>query len=69
MKGDTRNQYSYEDKVGAVKAHIEGGMTSTSAMDAYGVKSKSAFFRWCSTYREEGAEALRPKKRGRPRNA
>ena len=51
MKGDTRNQYSYEDKVGAVKAHIEGGMTSTSAMDAYGVKSKSAFFRWCSTYR------------------
>ena len=69
MKGETRNSYPFETKMSAVKAHVEDGMTSAEAMKAYGIKSKSAFFRWCSTYREEGAEALRPKKRGRPRKA
>lgn len=67
MKGKPRNLYTLETKLASVQAHVEGGLTSTEAMKKYGVKSKSAFFRWCATYREEGAEALTPKKRGRPR--
>ncbi len=67
MKGAPRNLYTYETKLAAVKAHVEDGMTSTEAMKAYDVKSKSAFFRWCATYRDQGEEALTPKKRGRPR--
>ena len=54
MKGETRNSYPFETKMSAVKAHVEDGMTSAEAMKAYGIKSKSAFFRWCATYRDEG---------------
>ena len=46
MKGETRNSYPFETKMSAVKAHVEDGMTSAEAMKAYGIKSKSAFFRW-----------------------
>ncbi len=67
MKGKPRNLYTLETKLAAVQAHVEGGLTSSEAMKKYGVKSKSAFFRWCATYRDEGGEALTPKKRGRPR--
>lgn len=67
MKGKPRNLYTLETKLAAVQAHVDGGLTSTEAMKKYGVKSKSAFFRWCATYRDEGGEALTPKKRGRPR--
>ena len=63
----TRNSYDHETKLACVKAHVEKGMTSTAAMEAFGVTSKSSFFRWCATYREEGPEALSPKKRGRPK--
>lgn len=62
----TRKNYTYEQKLGSVEDHLSKGMTATDAMRAHGVLSESAFFRWCSTYRAEGAEALRPKKRGRP---
>lgn len=66
MKGDPRNSYSFETKRDAVKAHLEEGMTSSEAMRTYDVKSKSAFFRWCATYRSEGEDSLKPRKRGRP---
>lgn len=66
MKGETRNSYPFETKMSAVKAHVEDGMTSAEAMKAYGIKSKSAFFRWCAAYRDEGEDSLKPRKRGRP---
>lgn len=66
MAGDTRISYPYEVKLAAVLAHIDGGMTSSDAMAKHGVKSKSAFFRWCAAYRECGEDALKPQKRGRP---
>lgn len=66
MKGETRNSYPFETKMSAVKAHVEDGMTSAEAMKAYGIKSKSAFFRWCAAYRDEGKDSLKPRKRGRP---
>lgn len=67
MGETSRNSYDHETKLAAVRAHVEGGMTSTEAMSAYGVTSKSSFFRWCAAYKDGGAEALSPKKRGRPR--
>ena len=66
MKGESRNSYPFETKMSAVKAHVDDGMTSSEAMKAYGIKSKSAFFRWCATYRDEGEDSLKPRKRGRP---
>ena len=66
MKGETRNSYPFETKMSAVKAHVEDGVTSAEAMKAYGIKSKSAFFRWCAAYRDEGEDSLKPRKRGRP---
>ena len=66
MKGETRNSYPFETKLSAVKAHVEDGMTSAEAMKAYGIKSKSAFFRWCAAYWDEGEDSLKPRKRGRP---
>ena len=67
MSETTRNSYDHETKLACVRAHIEEGMTSVEAMQAYGVTSKSSFFRWCAAYREGGPDALSPKKRGRPR--
>ena len=62
-----RKSYSAEDKLEAVRAHLEGGLTAQEAMEKYGVRSKSAFFRWCAAYREQGEVGLAPKRRGRPR--
>lgn len=62
-----RKTYTYEEKLEAVRAHVEDGMSATTTMEKYGIRSKSAFFRWCDTYKREGAEGLRPKRRGRPR--
>lgn len=62
-----RRTYTYEEKLAAVRAHLEGGLTATEAMEQYDVRSKSAFFRWCSAYRAEGEQGLAPKRRGRPR--
>ena len=69
MAQDLRSTYSFETKLAAVEAHVKGDLSSAEAMRAYGVQSKSTYFRWCAAYREGGAEALRPKKRGRPRKS
>ncbi|MCH3967573.1 MAG: transposase [Atopobiaceae bacterium] len=63
---DHRRNYTYDEKLSSVQAHVEDGVSVNEAMKKGGIESKSAFFRWCSQYRREGAEALRPKKRGRP---
>ena len=65
--GAQRNSYTYETKLKAVEDHLDRGMTASDAMLSHGVASKSAFFRRCAAYRDGGAQALRPKKRGRPR--
>lgn len=69
MERESRNTYTYEQKLGAVREHVENGKTASIAMRMYGVTSKSAFFRWCDVYRVEGPEALRPRRRGRPPKA
>lgn len=61
--------YPHDLKVEAAKAVIEGGMSKSEAMKAYGLKSKTQIDTWCRLYREGGADALLPKPKGRPRKA
>jgi len=59
-------RYTYEQKVAAASAAVDGGMTKAEAMAAFGIMSMSPLKRWCALYREGGAEALRPRPKGRP---
>lgn len=62
-------RYTYEQKVAAASAVVDGGMTKSDAMREFGIMSLSPLKRWCGLYREGGAEALRPKPKGRPRGS
>ncbi|MCI1666071.1 MAG: helix-turn-helix domain-containing protein [Atopobiaceae bacterium] len=64
---DVRQNYTYAKKLKAVRAHVDEDMPTSEVMKRYGILSKSAFFRWCAAYRDGGAEAIKPKRRGRPR--
>ena len=62
-------RYTYEQKVAAASAVVDGDMAKADAMREFGVASMSPLERWCRLYREGGAEALRPKPKGRPRGS
>lgn len=62
-------RYDFETKVAAASAVVDGGMAKPEAMRRFGIASISPLKAWCRLYREGGAEALRPKPRGRPRKA
>jgi len=64
-----QTRYTYEQKVAAASAVVDGGMGKQDAMKAFGVMSLAPLKRWCALYREGGAEALRPKPKGRPRGS
>ena len=57
----------YEQKVAAASAVVDKGTTKAAAMAKFGIMSLSPLERWCRLYREGGAEALRPKPKGRPK--
>lgn len=59
--------YEWETKVLAAKAVVEGGMPKSQVMARFGIASTSPLNVWCRKYREGGAEALRPKPKGRPK--
>jgi len=67
--GKTHARYDYVTKVAAARAVVEGGMSKPGAMERFGIASSSPLDRWCRLYREGGAEALRPKPKGRPRGS
>jgi transposase len=67
--GKRSRSYSWEVKVAAARAVVEGGATMADAMARYGIASQSPLEKWCRSYREGGQEALRPKPKGRPRGA
>ena len=60
-----QGRYTYEQKVAAA-AVDDGGMTKAEAMAAFGIMSMSPLKKWCALYRRGGAEALRPRPKGRP---
>ena len=64
--GKTHARYDFETKVAAAGAVVDGGMPKPEAMRRFGIASPSPLDRWCRLYREGGAEALRPKPKGRP---
>lgn len=61
--------YTYEQKVAAARAVIEDGMTKPEAMAEFKIMSKAPLDRWCRLYRTGGAEALKPKPKGRPKSS
>ena len=61
--------YTYEQKVAAARAVIEGGMTKTEAMTKFKIMLLAPLKLWCKLYRTGGAETLKPKPKGRPKGS
>ena len=62
-------RYTYEQRVAAAKAVVDGGMPKGDAMARYGIMSRTPLERWCRAYRKGAAKALRPKPKGRPKGS
>ena len=67
--GGKQASYTYEQKVAAASAVVDGGATKAEAMAEFGIMSLAPLERWCRLYREGGAEALRPRPKGRPKGS
>lgn len=65
----SRRTYDYETKVAAASAVVDGGASKPEAMGRFGIASVKPLENWCRLYREGGADALRPKPKGRPRGS
>ena len=69
LMGSRQSRYTLEQKVGAARAVVDGGMSVADAMATFKVASRSPLQSWCRAYREGGAEALKPKPKGRPKGS
>ena len=67
--GVKRTRYDYETKVAAARAVVDGGMSKPEAMVRFGIASATPLKNWCRLYREGGAQALKPKPKGRPKGS
>ena len=65
--GAKHTRYDYETKVAAAKAVVDGGMSKPEAMVRFGIASATPLKQWCRLYSEGGAQALKPKPKGRPK--
>ena len=65
--GIKHTKYDYETKVAAAKAVVDGGMSKPEAMVRFGIASATPLKQWCRLYRQGGAQALKPKPKGRPK--
>ena len=65
--GVKRTRYDYETKVAAAAAVVDGGMSKPEAMVHFGIASTTPLKQWCRLYRQGGAQALKPKPKGRPK--
>ena len=65
--GIKHTKYDYETKVAAAAAVVDGGMSKPEAMMHFGIASATPLKQWCRLYRESGAQALKPKPKGRPK--
>ena len=66
--GGKQRTYDYETKVGAARAVVDGGMSKPEAMVRFGIASATPLKQWCRLYRE-GVQALKPKRKGRPKGS
>ena len=67
--GIKQARYDYETKVAAAKAVVDGGMSKPEAMARFGIASVTPLKQWCRLYRQGGAQALKPKPKGRPKGS
>ena len=67
--GVKHTKYDYETKVAAARAVVDGGMSKPDAMVHFGIASTTPLKQWCRLYREGGAQALKPKPKGRPKGS
>lgn len=67
--GIKHTKYDYETKVAAAKAVVDSGMSKPEAMMRFGIASATPLKQWCRLYREGGAQALKPKPKGRPKGS
>ena len=67
--GVKQARYDYETKVAAARAVVDGGMSKPEAMVRFGIASATPLKQWCRLYREGGAQALKPKPKGRPKGS
>ena len=67
--GVKHTRYNYETKVAAAKAVVDGGMSKPEAMVHFGIASATPLKQWCRLYRQGGAQALKPKPKGRPKGS
>ena len=67
--GVKQSRYDYETKVAAARAVVDGGMSKPEAMVRFGIASATPLKQWCRLYREGGAQALKPKPKGRPKGS
>ena len=65
--GVKHTRYDYETKVAAARAVVDGGMSKPEAMMRFGIASATPLKQWCRLYRQGGAQALKPKPKGRPK--
>ena len=67
--GIKHTKYDYETKVAVARAVVDGGMSKPEAMARFGIASVTPLKQWCRLYREGGAQALKPKPKGRPKGS
>ncbi len=67
--GKSHASYGWETKLAAAGAVVDGGRPKPEVMAELGIASLTPLNAWCRAYREGGAEALRPKPKGRPRGS
>ena len=67
--GVKQARYDYETKVAAARAVVDGGMSKPEAMMRFGIASATPLKQWCRLYRQGGAQALKPKPKGRPKGS
>ncbi len=67
--GANRRKYSWEEKVAAAEAVVSGQLSKPQAMAEFSIASAAPLDKWCRLYREGGADALRPKPKGRPKGS
>ena len=67
--GIKQARYDYETKVAAAKAVVDAGMSKPEAMARFGIASVTPLKQWCRLYRQGGAQALKPKPKGRPKGS
>ena len=67
--GKSHTRYGWETKVAAASAVVDGGRPKPEVMAELGIVSLAPLKAWCRAWREGGAEALRPRPKGRPRGS